>query len=56
LIPQYKTSVYYMDSNTGIHWMIKQVKSLEKELEEIKSKCAQLALLVDAKKKEMQQV
>nr|AAK26024.1 unknown protein [Arabidopsis thaliana] len=32
------------------------VKSLEKELEEIKSKCAQLALLVDAKKKEMQQV
>ncbi|CAH8274145.1 unnamed protein product [Arabidopsis lyrata] len=32
------------------------VKSLEKELEEVKSKCAQLALLVDAKKKEMQQV
>ncbi|XP_010432184.1 PREDICTED: protein MICRORCHIDIA 1 [Camelina sativa] len=31
------------------------VKSLEKELEETKSKCAQLALLVDAKKKEMQQ-
>ncbi|EOA16213.1 hypothetical protein CARUB_v10004354mg [Capsella rubella] len=31
------------------------VKSLEKELEEMKSKCAQLALLVDAKKKEMQQ-
>ena len=55
LIPQYKTSVYYMDSNTGIHWMIKQVKSLEKELEEFKSKCAHLALLVDAKKKEMQQ-
>jgi hypothetical protein len=31
------------------------VKSLEKELEEFKSKCAHLALLVDAKKKEMQQ-
>ncbi|CAN8276401.1 unnamed protein product [Cochlearia groenlandica] len=35
--------------------MEKTVKSLEKELEEAKSKCAQLSLLVDAKKKEMQQ-
>ncbi|CAF2133292.1 unnamed protein product [Brassica rapa] len=36
--------------------MMKQVRNLEKELEEAKSKCAQLALLVDAKRKEMQQV
>ncbi|CAA7035758.1 unnamed protein product [Microthlaspi erraticum] len=35
--------------------MEQTVKNLEKELEEAKSKCAQLALLVDAKKKEMQQ-
>lgn len=35
---------------------MKQVRNLEKELEEAKSKCAQLAMLVDAKKKEMQQV
>lgn len=32
------------------------VRSLEKELEEAKSKCAQLALLVDAKRKEMMQL
>lgn len=44
-----------MDSNIDINHIIKQVKSLEKELEETKSKCAQLALRVDAKKKEMQQ-
>ncbi|KAL0739510.1 hypothetical protein Bca4012_015720 [Brassica carinata] len=36
--------------------MERTVKNLEKELEEAKSKCAQLALLVDAKRKEMQQV
>nr|VDD47868.1 unnamed protein product [Brassica oleracea] len=36
--------------------MEQTVRNLEKELEEAKSKCAQLAMLVDAKKKEMQQV
>ncbi|CAH2076488.1 unnamed protein product, partial [Thlaspi arvense] len=36
--------------------MEQTVRSLELELEEFKSKCAQLALLVDAKKKEMQQL
>ncbi|CAN6916159.1 unnamed protein product [Brassica oleracea] len=36
--------------------MEQTVRNLEKELEEAKSKCAQLALLVDAKRKEMQQV
>ncbi|KAL0872455.1 hypothetical protein Bca101_022160 [Brassica carinata] len=36
--------------------MEQAVRNLEKELEEAKSKCAQLAMLVDAKKKEMQQV
>ena len=35
---------------------MKQVRNLEKELEEAKSKCAQFAPLVDAKRKEMQQV
>ncbi|KAJ4914389.1 hypothetical protein Rs2_09010 [Raphanus sativus] len=36
--------------------MEQTVRNLQKELEEAKSKCAQLAMLVDAKKKEMQQV
>uniref|UniRef100_A0A0D3DHY9 Morc S5 domain-containing protein n=1 Tax=Brassica oleracea var. oleracea TaxID=109376 RepID=A0A0D3DHY9_BRAOL len=36
--------------------MEQTVRNLEKELEEAKSKCAQLSLLVDAKRKEMQQV
>ncbi|KAL0763842.1 hypothetical protein Bca101_079993 [Brassica carinata] len=36
--------------------MEQTVRNLEKELEEAKSKCAQFAPLVDAKKKEMQQV
>ncbi|CAL9228311.1 unnamed protein product [Arabidopsis halleri] len=36
--------------------MEQTVSNLEKELEETKSKCARLALLVDAKRREMQQV
>ncbi|KAF8101138.1 hypothetical protein N665_0210s0073 [Sinapis alba] len=36
--------------------MEQTVMNLEKELEEAKSKCAQLAMLVDAQKREMQQV
>ncbi|CAH8274147.1 unnamed protein product [Arabidopsis lyrata] len=36
--------------------MEQAVSNLEKELEETKSKCARLALLVDAKRREMQQV
>ncbi|KAG5407764.1 hypothetical protein IGI04_013883 [Brassica rapa subsp. trilocularis] len=43
----------YTKKETG---MEQTVRNLEKELEEAKSKCAQLALLVDAKRKEMQQV
>jgi len=35
---------------------MRQVSNLAKELEETKSKCARLALLVDAKRREMQQV
>ncbi|KAH0871730.1 hypothetical protein HID58_078752 [Brassica napus] len=54
---QLAVSVYMCEEYTKKETEMEQtVRNLEKELEEAKSKCAQLALLVDAKRKEMQQV